>query len=183
MRPNSVAQDELRQSLPGSQLALASGTKQAPFDSPGPWSFPWSLSERISHHLRASQSPSHAVDDLRTAPGRGSSGALGPIQNRVPRAPRGPRSSMADAGPAVTSRRHERLAPQRPKREQISSAGRLPVWTRCPPQQANSLHQSRRGGGHGNVPCAPKRERDGSATKHPSLVRGGRLRCAVADAC
>jgi hypothetical protein len=73
MRPNSVAQDELRQSLPGSQLALASGTKQAPFDSPGPWSFPWSLSERISHHLRASQGRSRAVRDLRTGPGRGSS--------------------------------------------------------------------------------------------------------------
>src|SRR5205823_5181520 len=49
------------------------------FDTP--WSFPWSLSERISHHLRASQGRSHAVRDLRTSPGRGSSGVLGDTQN------------------------------------------------------------------------------------------------------
>ena len=47
----------------GSQLALASNAKQAPFDPVGPWSFPWSLSERISHHLAAPEGRSHASSD------------------------------------------------------------------------------------------------------------------------
>src|SRR5205823_71533 len=59
--------------LAGFQPALASGAEQPPFNPVGPWSFPWSLSERISHHLRASQGRSHAVRDLRTGSGRGSS--------------------------------------------------------------------------------------------------------------
>ena len=51
-----------------------------------PWSFPWSLSERISHHLRASQGRSHALRDLRTGPGRGSS-PVSPITGECRKAP------------------------------------------------------------------------------------------------
>ena len=51
-----------------------------------PWSFPWSLSERISHHLRASQGRSHALRDLRTGPGRGLS-PVSPITGECRKAP------------------------------------------------------------------------------------------------
>jgi hypothetical protein len=44
----AVAKDEKRQRDPSTD------------DSRGLWAFPWSLSERISQHLRASQSRSHA---------------------------------------------------------------------------------------------------------------------------
>jgi hypothetical protein len=46
-----------------------------------PWAFPWSLSERISDHLRASQSRSHAVDHLRAPPVPPSS-PVSPIRSR-----------------------------------------------------------------------------------------------------
>jgi hypothetical protein len=96
---------------------------------PDPWSFPWSLSERISHHLRASQGRSHAARDLRRGPGRGSS-PVSPITGECRKAPE--RRGLSPAlgvprygrGPAVVLRMAGRGRP------------RPGVWTKARPSPA-----------------------------------------------
>src|SRR5207302_10643617 len=52
----------------------------------GPWSFPWSLIERISHHLRTPQGRSRASRDLR-APRFPPSSPVSPITGECRKAP------------------------------------------------------------------------------------------------